>query len=155
MQVKNSGEEGVPRALSKSRLTFPGCLPQLPRDAILVNLTQLRNEYIADLKADTLRARTLLEKFVEKTLQPGDCSFRVACFLDISEHLGKHKSQEGQELVNPKVVHLVPVLVQDVEAGLEPLLLPLSIFYSLHDFADLKRGFSLVHRLVRMPKHYI
>ena len=87
-------------------------------------------------------------------MQPGQSGLVIVGGLEVGEDLGEHVSEEGEELVNPEVVHFVPVLVQDVHARLEPLLLPVVAFNALHNLADFEGGFFLVKRLVRMPKHY-
>ena len=46
------------------------------------------------------------------------------------------------------------MLVQNVKASLEPLLLFVRAVETLHDFADFHGGFPLVDRFIRMPKHY-
>jgi hypothetical protein len=56
--------------------------------------------------------------------------------LDVDESLAKHVTKESQKLVNSKVVNLVPMLVKNIQAGLEPSLLAMvaifSDFISLH-----------------------
>ena len=52
--------------------------------------------------------------------------------------------EKGQEFVNSEVVNFVPVLVQDIQACLEPLLLAVSTLNALHNLADLLGRLLLV-----------
>ena len=63
-------------------------------------------------------------------------------------------THECQEFVDSEVVHLVPVLVQNVQSCLEPLLLATRSTQLLHDLANLDGGLPLVDRFISMPKHY-
>lgn len=53
-------------------------------------------------------------------------------------------SEQRQEFVNAEIVDFVPVLVKDVETGLEPLLLLFCGCEAFHYFANFKGSLSLV-----------
>ena len=107
------------------------------RDPVFVNLAELGDEDVADLQCDALCAELVHEEFLKQPLEPLHRAMLVARRLQVAEHLGEHVPQQGQELVDAEVVNLVPVLVEDVEACLEPLLLALACLDALHELADL------------------
>lgn len=77
-------------------------------------------------------------------MEPGNSAFLVRRRFEVFEDLREHVAEECQEFIDPEVVHLVPVLVQDVNACLEPLFLALSVGDAIHDLADFEGGLPLV-----------
>ena len=62
-------------------------------------------------------------------------------------------SKQSQELIDSEVVYFIPMLVQYIDTGLEPLHFLFNLRYTLHDLAYLDGSFSLVDGLVGMPIH--
>ena len=102
-----------------------------------------------------MSAKAVHEDLVHEALEPLDGRRLVPRRLDVAEHLGEHEAEKREELVDPEVVDLVPVLVKDVEARLEPLPLAFIRIDSLHDLTNLHGGLLLVDGLVGMPEHYV
>jgi len=78
----------------------------------------------------------------------------IAALLQKFEESAELETQEHEVLIDTEVVYDVPVLIEDVEEGLEPLLLPLSMLpKAFHYIGDLDRRVPLVSGLVRVPEH--
>ena len=124
---------------------------------VLVNVIELLHEDVTNLQSYSLGCLGLLltsaQYLVNSLLIPFEGCLIVSSRLDVFQQLAELQPQKHQELVDPEVVNLIPVQVENVQEGLEPLLLLGTFLKVLHYRRDLFAAFLLILWLVRVPNH--
>ena len=124
---------------------------------VLVNVIELLHEDVTNLQSYSLGCLGLLltsaQYLVNSLLIPFEGCLIVSSRLDVFQQLAELQPQKHQELVDPEVVNLIPVQVENVQEGLEPLLLLGTFLKVFHYRRDLFAAFLLILWLVRVPNH--
>lgn len=127
-----------------------------------VGLVKLLKENIAKLQGDALaHDKVLGQDLLQLGGEPGHKTRLILIGLDEEECLMELETEDHEVLVDAVVVHLVPMEVEDVEEGLEPLplvghscLLRVTRAYLGEQLGDLGADLVLVLRLIRVPEGY-
>lgn len=98
---------------------------------LIVHLAHFGHENVDHLEEQALRGVNLQEPLLDQLAEPFEVVGLVVGLFEYLEGTIENVPDKHEVLVDPEVVDLVPVLVEDIEAGLKPLLLaggPLSVF---------------------------
>lgn len=93
---------------------------QVGQTNLRIHLIQLRHKHINNLEQQTLCRLWVLEPLLQQSTIPLDVTCCIICLLKYRVYCGENVTDKHEVLVDSEIVDLVPVLIENVQAGLQP-----------------------------------